>query len=380
MTRKVIIVGGGMAGISLGALLSAETEVTVLERETAPGYHATGRSAAVYAPAYGNRVIRALTAASREFLETPPDGFSASPLLEPRHVMFFGRKDQQETLTALISETAGQPGLRAVSASDVLSQIPCFRSDYLHSAVEDTTTSGIDVDALLQGYARQLRSNGGDILTDFDVDSLSRERGNWVITSKDGRSIDADVLVDAAGAWADQLAVMSGITPVGLTPLRRTAITIDPPAGVDVSGWSIAIDADEELYFKPEAGRILVSPADETPSEPCDAQPEELDIAICVDRLETATDLTVRRITHKWAGLRTFSPDRTPVVGYDAADNGFFWLAGQGGYGIQTAPAMAELAAALVMNRPVPERLAAYGVKEEDLTPHRFTTGSESGS
>ena len=380
MTRKVVIVGGGMAGISLGAALSAETGVVVLERESAPGYHATGRSAAVYAPAYGNRVIRALTAASREFLETPPDGFTASPLLEPRPVMFFGRQDQQKTLAGLMSETAGQPGLHSVTAAEVLAQIPCFRPDYLHSAVEDVTTSGIDVDALLQGYARQLRNKGGEIITDFDVDTLTRQQDVWTITSKDGRSFDADILVDAAGAWADQLAVTAGVTPVGLTPLRRTAITVDPPADVDVSGWAIAIDADEELYFKPETGRLLVSPADETPSEPCDAQPEELDIAICVDRLETATSLTVRRISHKWAGLRTFSPDRTPVVGYDLAANGFFWLAGQGGYGIQTAPAMAELAASLVLNRGVPERLAGYGVREEDLSPHRFTTVSESGS
>ncbi|MEQ8710580.1 MAG: FAD-binding oxidoreductase [Rhodospirillales bacterium] len=380
MTRKVVIVGGGMAGISLAAVLSAEAEVVVLERESTPGYHATGRSAAVYAPAYGNRTIRALTAASRDFFENPPEGFAASPLLEPRHVMFFARQDQQETLARLLGETAGQQGLREVNTSAVLEQIPCFRSGYLHSAVEDVTTSDIDVDALLQGYARQLRRNGGRIVTDFDVKALNRQNSVWTITSTDGRALDADIVVNAAGAWADGLAVIAGAAPAGLTPLRRTAITIDSPAGVDVSAWSIAIDADEKLYFKPEAGRILVSPADETPSEPCDAQPEELDIAICVDRLQSATDLSVRHISHKWAGLRTFAPDRTPVVGYDKADNGFFWLAGQGGYGIQTAPAMAELAASLVLGKGVPERLAAFDVREEDLSPHRFTTASESRS
>jgi D-arginine dehydrogenase len=229
----------------------------------------------------------------------------------------------------------------------------------------------IDVNALHQGYLRGLKARGGELRTDAAVHELSRKDGSWIAKTKAGEFRGA-VIVDAAGAWGDEVAALAGARPVGITPKRRTAILFQPPAGIDSRDWHSVIDADEQFYFRPDAGRIMASPADETPSPPCDAQPEELDIAILIDRLEQAADLPVRRIENRWAGLRTFAKDKTPVVGFDSKVENFFWLVGQGGYGIQTAPGISRLVGALVQGKGVPADLADLGVTQQALSPARF--------
>ncbi len=373
MPPRIAIAGGGMAGFSLAAALAGKADVVLLERESQPGYHTTGRSAAVFAPAYGNRPIRAVTAASRRFYEAPPDGFSDHPLLTPLDVIFIGREDQRGSLAGLIDTASDQvPDIGWISPEEACRAVPVIRADYVKHAVRDPSTSAMDVGAILQGYVRQAKSGSVEIRKSSEVTGAERRNGAWRIRTGDGE-IEADILVNAAGAWADRLAGLAGTAPLGLSPLRRTAMTLDVPDSIPTDGWSMAIDADEQFYLKPEAGALLASPADETPCEPCDAQPDEMDIAICVDRIERATTLQVRRIRSRWAGLRTFAPDRTPVVGFDSGCHGFFWLAGQGGYGIQTAPALAEIAAALVLGDELPPRVAAFGISGDDLSPARFT-------
>jgi D-arginine dehydrogenase len=235
----------------------------------------------------------------------------------------------------------------------------------------DSDAADIDANGLHQGYLRQLRRHNGKMLTSKRVNVISRENDLWTVEAG-GEQFSAPILINAAGAWADEVARMAGLLPIGMQPKRRTAVLVDPPAMADSRAWPLVIDIDEQFYFKPDAGQLLLSPADETDSDPCDAQPEELDIALAVERVMQAADITVRRIRHSWAGLRTFAEDRSPVVGFDPLMPGFFWLSGQGGYGLQTAPAMARVTAALACREAIPDSIAAFGVTEEALSPTRF--------
>ena len=341
----VIVIGAGIAGASAAAELAADARVLLLEAETQPGYHATGRSAAYFAAAYGNRVVRGLTAPCEAFYRDPPPGFSDVPLLIPRDCLFFGRADQAASLEAMRRD---YPALEILTADEVRRRVPLFRDGYLHGGLREPRGGDLDVDAILQAYLRLFRQRGGTVLCNHRVIALERSGGAWQVTTATG-SCSAPLLVDAAGAWADPVAALAGLGPLDIRPLRRTALTLDPPDGVDIRDWPNMIDADEDFYFKPEAGRILVSPADETPSEPCDAQPEDFDVAVGVDRFERATGMDVRRICSSWAGLRSFAPDRSFVAGFDPRCEGFFWLAGQGGYGIQSAPALAQLSRHLLL-------------------------------
>jgi D-arginine dehydrogenase len=237
--------------------------------------------------------------------------------------------------------------------------------------VIEPEATDVDVHALHQGYLKGLRQRGGKVATNAEVTALSKSRGMWNAETSVG-AFSAPVVVNAAGAWCDEVARQAGVRPCGLVPKRRTAFTVDPPAGLNISAWPLTIDIDEQFYFKPESGLILLSPADETPSPPCDSRPEDIDVALAVDRIQTATMLTVPRITHKWAGLRSFVADKTPVLGMDDEADGFFWLAGQGGYGIQTAPAMARATAALITSGTLPEDFAEQGLRESDLAPRRL--------
>jgi D-arginine dehydrogenase len=246
-----------------------------------------------------------------------------------------------------------------------------LKPGYVGGAVLDPDCMDIDVNSLHQGYLRGLKARGGELRTDAALEGLERRNGSWGAATKAG-AFQGRVIVDAAGAWGDEVAALAGVEPVGITPKRRSAILFQPPAGIDTRNWHSVIDVDEQFYFKPDAGRIMASPADETPMPPCDVQPEELDIAILIDRLEQAADLPVRRIENRWAGLRTFASDKTPVVGYDAKTEGFFWLVGQGGYGIQTAPGISRLVASLVRGKGVPADMAELGVSEQALSPARF--------
>jgi D-arginine dehydrogenase len=365
----VLVIGAGMAGASVAAELAADARVAVLEREEQPGYHATGRSAALYSAVYGNAAVRALTAASRAFYDRPPSGFCETPLLKPRGVFFCAAEGGR----AALEQTAVEGGslLRPVDREALLEKIPILKPQHAVAGLCEEGAADIDVAALLEAYLRRARHLGVQVRTGEEVLSIARTNGKWTIATRNGQ-LSASVLVNAAGAWADEIATRAGVTPLGLAPMRRTAMLLEAPQSQDVRHWPCVIDAQEQFYFKPDAGRLLLSPADETPSAPCDAQPEEIDVAIAIDRFEQATTMRVSRPLHRWAGLRTFSLDRTPVIGFDVAHEGFFWLAGQGGYGIQTAPGAAALAAALVTGTRRPVRDA---VDENLFSPSRFARG-----
>jgi D-arginine dehydrogenase len=375
-----IVIGAGIAGASAGYELAAPAHgkeraggrVALLEREDQPGYHATGRSAAFYIQSYGNAVIRALTVGSWEFFTGPPEGFTDGPLLTERGALFVGRPDQIGELDDLIAETRPlAPHLQRLDAAAARALVPILRPSALGGAVLDSKAMEIDVNRLHQGYLRGLKARGGEVVTRAEVRGLRPGPAGWLVETKAG-DFTAPVVVNAGGAWCDEIAGLAGAKPVGLEPKRRTVITFDAPAGLDTRDWPLATGVAEDFYFKPESGRLMGSPADETPMPPCDVQPDELDIAVAVDRIQTATTLEIRRIGNTWAGLRTFAPDKTMVAGFDPARGGFFWLAGQGGYGIQTAPAMGRLTAALATGAPVPEDLAALGVTAEAVSPARF--------
>jgi len=331
----IIVIGAGIAGASAAAELAAQASVTLLEMEPQPGYHATGRSAAFFAAAYGNRIIRDITGVCERFFLQPPEGFSEVDLIRLRDCMFL------------------------------------LSPDYLHGAMWDRMGGDIDVDALLQAYLRLLRRRGGTNLNDHRVSALQWAGGAWRV-SAGGAEFQAPVVVNAAGAWADQMAQLAGLVPIGVKPLLRTAFLIDPPAGVDIENWPLMLDADEDFYFKPDAGQIMICPADETPTEPCDAQADDLEVIMGVDRFEKATGLDIRHVNHRWAGLRTFAPDKVFVAGFDPRAEGFFWLAGQGGYGVQSAPAMAHLANWLITGKQAPVDFSKAIGYADMLAPDRL--------
>ena len=368
----IIVIGGGMAGASVAAELAAQSRVLLLEAESRPGYHTTGRSAALFTVAYGPPVIRALSRASLPFFRNPESPFLTHPLLKQRGVLFIARADQIDALQGLSAELGD--AVRPVDPHAARARMPLLRQGHVAGAVLDETAADIDVDALHQHYLKALLARGGVVRTDSGVSGLGRVGGDWLVETRTGR-FRAAIVVNAAGAWADEIAAMAGVSRIGLVPKRRTAVLIEPPAGVvpDSPGvWPAVVDVEEQFYIKPDAGKLLISPADETPSAPCDAQPEEIDVAICIDRIETAFDIAVRRIEHKWAGLRSFVADKAPVAGHAPGAQGFFWLAGQGGYGIQSAPALSRAAAALVLGRALPDDIAAEGVEPSMLGAERL--------
>ena len=359
----VLVVGAGMAGASAGYELAASRRVVVLEQEERPGVHATGRSAALFTETYGNARVRALTRASRRFLAAPPERFCENPLLRPRGALYIATEAERPLLAAMAQE--GDGGFEAVSGEAARARVPILRAEAAAAALYEAGAMDIDVDALHQGFLRGLRQRDGVVATDAEVQALRRDGGLWIAQTLAG-DFAAQVVVDAAGAWGDRLAALAGLAPIGLAPKRRTAALIEGPA-IDFADWPLVIDAGERFYFKADAGRLLISPGDETDDAPGDAQPDELDIAIAADRIEAATTLQIRRIAHRWAGLRTFAPDRTPVCGFDPAAEGFFWLVGQGGYGIQTSPALAQLTAGLITGETDPSAPLTAA-----LSPARF--------
>ena len=375
MRYDFIIIGAGIAGASFAYELARRARVCLIEGEARPGYHATGRSAALFAPSYGGREIRALTRASRAFFDQPPAGFCEQPLLRPRGCLYVARMEQRERLANRVGEIRASGGsVATIDANAALTRVPLLRPGYIAAAALDADAMDIDVDALHQGYLRGARAAGVNIVTNCLVTRIQRSDGAWSLDLPEGAATAA-TLINAAGAWSDEIAVLCGSVPVGLRALRRTAVLVDAPVDVDIRSWPAVIDADEQFYFKPDAGKLLLSPADEWPMPPCDAQPDELDVAMAVDRVQASLDIEIRRVSHRWAGLRTFAPDRVPVVGYDPDVPGLFWCAGQGGYGIQTAPALARTAAALAQRDPLPQDVGDQGLVVEDLSPRRFKQG-----
>lgn len=343
-SADIIVIGAGIAGVSAAAELAANAQVVMVDMEQQPGYHATGRSAAYYATSYGKPLVQAVTRSCESFFLRPPDGFTESELLRPRDCMFFARPDQIDSLEAM---RATNPRLEFLDEAAVRARVPVFKSGYLAGALHDPRGGDLDVDALLQGYLRLFRRRGGLLFNNHEVSVIKRAADTWQVTAGE-QLFSAPVVVNAAGGWADCMARLAGLEALGVEPYRRTAMTIDAPGGFAIANWPEMVDIDEEFYFKPDAGLILLSPADETLTRPVDAQPDEWDVATGVYRFEQATGLDIRQIRASWAGLRTFASDRLFVTGFDPRVEGFFWLAGQGGYGVQSAPAMAKMAAYLI--------------------------------
>ncbi len=368
-----LVIGAGIAGASTGYWLSAHGRVVVLEREAQPGYHSTGRSAAHYTVAYGTPQVRALTAASRAFFDNPPAGFCEHPLLSPRPEMVVDFSDDPEELRRQYeSGKALVPQMRLLDAEQACSIVPVLRRDKVFGATYDPTGADIDTDALHQGYLRGIRRNQGQVLCNHEALEIRRVDGAWEVRC-DAGNYRAAVLVNAAGAWCDAIAGLAGVRPLGLQPKRRSAFIFAPPPGIDCHDWPMLVSLDESFYLKPDAGMLLGSPANADPVEAHDVQPEQLDIATGMYLIEEATTLTIRRPEHTWAGLRSFVADGDLVAGYAADAEGFFWVAAQGGYGIQTSAAMGEASAALIRHQPLPAHLREHGLDEAMLSPRRLS-------
>ena len=369
--RDFVVIGGGIAGASAAHALQEHGSVALLERERLPGQHTTGRSAAFLVESYGKPVVQRLTRASRAFLESPPDGFASRPVVHPRPSVTIARPEQCQRLaddTKLAIDAGAH--LEEIEVREVERMFPVLRPATVAAAVHEPGAKSIDVAELLAGFLRGFRARGGEIRSGSGVDALRRTEGGWEVVTG-GERISTPVVVNAAGAWGERVGSLAGLRPIGLRPLRRTAITFDPPTGADIRDWPCVIDADEEFYIKPEGVQLLASPCDEVPSEPCDATPDDLGIALAAERVERATTLELRTINRSWAGLRSFVADRQPVIGMDADARGFFWLVGQGGFGIMTSPAASQAAASLIVNGALPEMLVTAGLRAEDLSPER---------
>ncbi|MBL4805969.1 MAG: FAD-binding oxidoreductase [Rhodobacteraceae bacterium] len=361
--RDILVIGGGIAGISAAARLSADASVTVLEMESSIGHHATGRSAAIMIRNYGNATLRALNAASYGFLQEPI-GVADTSLLSPRGELLLADDAALPSLSAYLE---GSVGLERLTAKQAVELVPILRPEKIASAIIEWDAQDIDVDRMLQGFARMLRKNDGTIVSSAKVTAISRENGVWKVSTSKG-DYSAPILINAAGGWADPVAKMAGVAPVGIQPLRRSAALIPMPAEYDISRWPLFGDVAESWYAKPESGKLMVSPADEDPVDPHDVWAEDMVLAEGLDRFEQAVTVSVTRVDHSWAGMRSFAPDKTLVVGFAPNTDGFFWLAGQGGYGIQTAAAVSELVADLCLGRK--PKLAAEVVAA--LDPGRF--------
>lgn len=369
----IVICGAGIAGASLAWRLAPRARVLLLEREVQPGYHSTGRSAAMFMESYGPPQVRALTRASRAFLSDPPAGFAQAPLMHPRGVLYVATHAQRGSLdrTWAAMQAAGQQVGR-IGAQEALARVPCLQAAGLAGAITEDDAMDLDVHALHQGFLRGARAAGALLWCQAELQGGRFDAGGWTLRLADGRGLRAGLVVNAAGAWADEVAACCGIAPVGLQPRRRSAFTFAAPEGVDPSAWPSVVDIDEGWYFKPDAGRLLGSPANADPTHPHDVQPEELDIALGIHGIEQATSLRIRRPASTWAGLRTFAGDGEIVIGREAGQPGFFWLAGQGGYGLQSAVGASALAAALVREEPLPDALVREGVQAAAVSPQRF--------
>ncbi len=353
----IAIVGAGMAGASLAAEIASAASVLLIEAEAQPGYHSTGRSAAFWSESYGGPLVQPLTSASGPFLANPPEPFASGSFLAPRGAIHLADAQGAGALEALAAEfAASEVPLRNMQRAELEAAIPGLRAGW-DCGLAEPSCADIDVAALHQAYLRRARSLGAHLVTDARVEAGAFD-GTWRIETSAG-AFEASLLVNAAGAWADEVAIRCGVAPIGIQPHRRTIaqLRIDPPAP---TGLPLIVDALGRFYFKPEAGgRLWLSPHDETPCDPGDCAAEEIDVAVAIDRLEQVVDWRIERVERRWAGLRSFAPDRLPVYGFDPRQPGFFWCAGQGGFGIQTAPAAAKLAATLLLGK-APDPLVAH--------------------
>ncbi len=363
----VAVIGAGMAGSTVAAAIASDRRVALIEAEDVAGYHSTGRSAAIWILNYGPPDIRVLTGLSRRFFEHPPAGFTEVPLMSRRPVVFLAPADQHAALNAMLNEGLG---LREASIAEIRALVPALRPNYAVAAAIEDDAFDMDVAMLHQGFLRQLRARGGTLSLRSRAGRIERRNARWEVATSSGAVFRAPVLVNAAGAWGDTVAGIADVAPLGLQPCRRTGVIIDP-APWHVTDWPLLNDVAHGWYTRPEARtRLMVSPADETPVDAQDIQPDELDIAIAIDRMQQALDIKVQRVERSWAGLRTFTPDRSLAFGWDKAAEGFFWCVGQGGYGIQTSPAAGKLVADIIAGRDPGEA----GIILPAIDPARFAT------
>lgn len=373
ITADFLIIGGGIAGVSAAARLAPHGQVILLEAESAFGYHSSGRSATFYHFGIGNTVVRGLTAYSREFLEGETD--DGVPLSHATPALFIARPEMLDAATALEAEMRRfTSAIECVDEQSIRALNPAIRcgDDAIVAGVIDHSARRLDSEALQQGCRTAVKRHGGACVASARVHAIEREGGAWNVTTGTGDQYAAPILVNAAGAWCDEIAALAGVQPLGLRPLRRTIIAFDPPADQAIAGWPFTKTVVDDFYMLPQSGKLLASPVDEVPSAPTDAQPEEYDIALAAAKVEEYTILAVRRIQHSWAGLRTFASDRVPVAGFAQDAEGFFWLAGQGGYGLQTAPAMSVITEAEITGSAWPATLAQWGVTPSEIRPMRL--------
>lgn len=369
-----VVIGAGMAGSATAWHLAETAQVLVLEQESQPGYHTTGRSAALFEEHYGPPQVQALTRASRQFYEQPPADFAAHALVSPRGVLYVATPEQLPQLqTAYDEARQHSPSARWLDKAALQAFLPALNTDVIEAGFSDDGARDIDVHALHQGFLRGLRRRGGQLWTDAGVQSLhwDASAGHWQMALADGRQLQARHCVNAAGAWADELGQLAGAAAIGLTPKRRSAFTFAMPAGMEGQHWPAVIDIGEQWYFKPDAGQLLGSPANADATHPHDVQPEMLDIAEGIDRIMQASHFDIRRPSHSWAGLRSFVADGEMVIGWDGQAPQFLWVAAQGGYGIQSAYGYGLLARNLALHEPLDPALASQGVQPQALSPTR---------
>jgi D-arginine dehydrogenase len=371
MPARVVVIGGGIAGVSVAFHLARSgAEVTLVEQESTLAFHSTGRSAALYFENYGADANRPLTRASRTFFEGPPPGLIDHPLLAERGALWIGRPDQDASLSAILEDGAREGGsARWLEPEEAVALVPVLRPEMVGGGVWEPEALDMDVAAIHQGFVRGLRAAGATVVTSFRVSVLERTGVRWKVGDQ-RRELEADVIVNAAGSWCDLIGAKAGAMTIGLQPLRRTAFTV--PGNEAWAKWPLVSNADNEFYFRPDGAQLLCSLAEENPTDPCDARPEQLDIALAIDRINTHTTIDIRTVRSSWTGLRSFVGDRAMVIGFDPVAPQFFWLAGQGGTGIQTAPAAGELAASLITTGRSPQRLLDFGVDVEALSPTRL--------
>jgi D-arginine dehydrogenase len=367
----LLVIGGGMAGVSLAYEMAADRTVCVLEMEATLAFHTTGRSAATFLESYGGPTIRALTTSSRAFFIDPPTSFEESPLT-PLATLLVGTAGRDQLIRGVQAEVSVLvPSVSLLTGDEARALNPMLRPDYVELALLDSTSMEIDVHGAHQGYLRGLRQQDGHVRASTKVVSAEYSGSQWTLTDSTGQQYQAPTVVNAAGAWVDEVATLVGARPISIMPLRRTVFMVSAPVSVSTAGLPLTADIDGTFYLKPEGSQFLCSPADEVLQSPGNAKPDELEIARALDSINSATTIDARHVRSSWAGLRNFVADRNPVVGFDASVEGFFWYAGQGGYGIQTAPALARTGAALLRGAGLPDDVTAKGVTPHDLSPTR---------
>jgi D-arginine dehydrogenase len=365
-----LVIGAGVSGAAAAWELAALGSTILLEMEDQPGYHSTGRSAALYTPNYGPQLVREICQAAGAFFNAPPPGFADHPLLTPRGALTLGIDDPENAMDALIKDAPPAHPIAEISLKQAIELCPLIRPDVFRRAIYEPGVMDMDAAAIHQGYLRGFKARGGRLALSATVTALERSGGAWTADTGAER-FRAPVVVNAAGAWADRIGALAGVPRIGLQPCLRTVILVEVPPEFCRPNQPVGEVIETWHYFKPEAGRILASPGDETPVDPMDAFPDDMVIAELADYLERHTLLKIERILRSWAGLRSFVPDHCPVVGLDPRAEGFFWLAGQGGYGIMMSPVLGRATASLIDTGALPEDLKERGLTPADLAPGR---------